>query len=219
MNGTSATAWVANKIAKHDNVKSVEVVGGKIQVCREKGEDVTIAAMSARRVDARAVQAVLSQVGDVDFVTNIPKDAYILGDTYQLASECNFGFGGFGELLSALNLPSPRAYISSEFGFVLRSLQQHDKVRNVTRLDDRRLLIDREGLEPVVVLVLNDYELAAEQVRAGIERYGEFQAIVRSNPNSRVTGAATSAADDARVRIFSWRELMGELNRKWNWKR
>ncbi len=219
MNATSITQWVANKIAKHDNVKSVNIVDGKIHVCREKGEDIIVAAMSERRVDARTVEALLKEVGGVDFVTNIPKDAYILGDTYQLASDNNFGFGGFGDLLSALNLPSPRGYISSEFAFVLRSLRQHTKVQNVTRLDDRRLLIDRHSIESVVVLVLNDYEIAAENVRAGIDKYGQFQAIVRSNPNSRVTSEALMAAQEAGIGILSWKELMGELNRKWKWKK
>jgi hypothetical protein len=69
------------------------------------------------------------------------------------------------------------------------------------------------------VLVLNDYELTAEHVRNGIERYGQFQAIARSNPNSRVTNAAATAADEAGIQIFSWSELFGQLKREWNSKK
>jgi hypothetical protein len=216
----SAGQWVADKIAKHDNVVSVTILApNKIHVRRKKWGDVTIAAMSARRVDAELVDFLLSDAGDIDFVVNIPKAAYVIGNTYELAAERNFAFGGFGDLLSALNSESPRTFISSEFSFVLRSLGQHSKVWRVTRLDDRRLRVERNGLDPVVVLVLNDYELTADHVRNGIERYGEFQAIVCSNPNSRVTTAASLAADESHVRIFNWKEFFQELNRKWTWKK
>jgi hypothetical protein len=175
--------------------------------------------MSADRVDAGLLQAIVGDADDIDFVVNIPKAAYIVGNTYELAAERNFGFGGFGDLLSALNSQSPRTYVNSEFSFVLRSLRQHTKVCSVTRLDDRRLLVDRNGLDSVVVLVLNDYELTADHVRNGIERYGDFQAIVCSNPNSRVTTGASQAADESGVRIFNWKEFFQQLNRKWTWKK
>jgi len=175
--------------------------------------------MSADRVDEESVAALLVDKGDIDFVVNIPKAAYVVGNTYAFAEERNFGFGGLGDLFGALKSESPRKYVSREFEFVLRSLRQHRIVSQVTRLDDRRLLVQRKGLDPVSVLVLNDYELTAEHVRHGIERYGQFQAIVRSNPNSRVTHAAATAADESGVRIFSWKEFLGYVNQKWNWKK
>src|SRR5437899_9740037 len=107
----SAGKWIADKIAKHDNVASVTILApNKIRIERRKWEDVTIAAMSADRVDAGLLQAIVGDAEDIDFVVNIPKAAYIVGDTYELAAERNFGFGGFGDLLSALNSQSPRTY-------------------------------------------------------------------------------------------------------------
>jgi len=212
--------WVAQKIAKHENVKSVEVISSnEIHVERKAGSSVDIATMSADRVDEESVAALLKDKGDIDFVVNIPKAAYIVGNTYALAEERNFGFGGLGDLFGALKSESPRAYVNREFEFVLRSLRQHRIVSQVTRVDDRRLLVQRKGLDPISVLVLNDYELAAEHVRHGIERYGEFQAIVRSNPNGGVTHAAAAAADASGVRIFGWGEFLGCLNQEWNWKK
>ncbi len=202
--------WVADKIAKHDNVRSVEVVSSN---------EIKIATMSADRVDEETVAALLMEKENIDFVVNIPKAAYVVGNTFALAEERNFGFGGLGDLFGALRSESPRTYVNKEFEFVLRSLRQHTFVSQVTRLDDRRLLVQRKGLEPVTVLVLNDYELTAEHVRNGIERYGQFQAIVRSNPNSRVTNAAATAADEAGIQIFSWSELFGQLKREWNSKK
>jgi hypothetical protein len=209
--------WVADKIVEHDNVSSVEVVSSnEIHVERKKGGSVNIATMSADRVDEETVAGLLAGKEDVHFVVNIPKAAYIVGNTFALAEERNFGFGGFGDLLGALSSESPRTYVNKEFEFVLRSLRQHKMVSQVTRMDDRRLLVQRKGLDPLTVLILNDYELTAEHVRNGIERYGKFQAIVRSNPNGRVTGAAATAAAESGIRVFSWGEFFGQLNRKWN---
>jgi hypothetical protein len=213
--------WVAAKIAKHDNVKSVEVISSnEIHVERKKGGPVNIATMSADRVDEEQVTELLSGKENIDFVVNIPKAAYIVGNTFALAEERNFGFGGFGDLLGALSSESPRSYVNKEFEFVLRSLRQHTVISQVTRVDDRRLVVQRrKGLDPVTVLILNDYELAAEHVRNGIERNGKFEAIVRSNPNSRVTDAAYQAAEESGIKIFSWREFFGQLNRKWKSKK
>jgi hypothetical protein len=87
-------------------------------------------------------------------------------------------------------------------------------------VDDRRLVVQRrKGLDPVTVLILNDYELTADHVRNGIERYGAFEAIVRSNPNGRTTDAAYQAAADSGIKIFTWGEFFGQLNRKWKSKR
>jgi hypothetical protein len=212
--------WVAQKITKHENVKAVDIVSSnEIHVERKTGSSVNVATMSLDRVDEESVAALLMDKQDIDFVINIPKAAYVVGNTYALAEEQNFGFGGLGDLFVALRSDSPRAYVNREFEFVLRSLRQHKMVSEVTRLDDRRLLVQRKGLHPVSVLILNDYELTAEHIRHGIERYGEFQAIARSNPNSRVTEAAAAAADESGIRIFSWKEFLGYLNRKWNWKK
>src|SRR6266487_1815068 len=112
----SAGKCIADKIAKHDNVASVTLIApNKIHVRRKKWDDVTIVAMSAHRVDAGLVHSLLSDAGEIDFVVNIPKAAYVLDNTYELAAERNIAFGGFGDLLSALNSESPRTYVNSEF--------------------------------------------------------------------------------------------------------
>jgi hypothetical protein len=50
---------------------------------------VNIATMSANRVDAETIEALLKETGRIDFVVNIPKDAYVVGDTLALAEEKN----------------------------------------------------------------------------------------------------------------------------------
>jgi len=212
--------WVAEKIRAHDNVAAVSLVSDNVvHVKRKRWNELNIATMSVKRVDTEEFSTLLKDKQGIDFVVNIPKDAYALGDALNFAAQKKFGFGGLGDLFRALSSESVRSYLDSEFGLVLRSLRQHSSVTNVTRLEDRRLRVERKRLRPVVVLILNDYEITAEHIRNGIERYGEFQAIVCSNPNSRVTAAASTAAAKSRVAIFNWSEFFKELNREWNWKK
>jgi hypothetical protein len=212
--------WIAEKVRSHDNVATATVVSENVvQIKRKKWSDVNVATMSVRPVDRTVLATLLKEKKAIDFVVNIPKDAHVLGDALQFINQNNFGFGGLGDLFRALSTESVRDYVDPEFGFVLRSLRQHSRVKSVERLEDRRVKIERKNLEPVVVLVLNDYELTAEHIRAGIERYGDFQAVVCSNPNSRVTTAAEAAASEAHLRIFDWSEFFSALNRKWTWKK
>jgi hypothetical protein len=212
--------WIAERIRKHDNVAAATVVSDNVvHVTRKRWNEADIATMSVKRVNAGELLALLKDKPSIDFIVNIPKDAYVLGDAFSLADELGFGFGGLGDLFRALSSESLRDYIDPEFGFVLRSLRQHSRVTKVTRLEDRRLLVERRSLEPVRVLVLNDYELTADHVRSGIDQYGDFQAIVCSNPNSRVTSAAEAAAEESEIRIFNWSEFFSALNHKWTWKK
>jgi hypothetical protein len=212
--------WIAEKIHKHDNVASVTLVSGNVlHVKRKRWKDLNIATMAIKVVTSATFSDLLKGKKDIDFVVNIPKDACVRGDALNFAEQHNFGFGGLGDLFRALSSESPRDYLDPEFGFVLRSLKQHSRVTGVTRVEDRLLRVERRNLEPVVILVLNDYELTAEHLRAGIERYGEFQAIVCSNPNSRITSAAEAAAGESKIQIFNWKEFFSQLNRKWTWKK
>jgi hypothetical protein len=212
--------WVLNKIRTHDEVSEATLLSPKlILITRNRGDHAKIATMAVDPVCPKYLIELLKGGDDIDFVVNIPKAAYVIGEVFDIAEARNVAFGGFGDLMGALACDRVRDYVNKEFGFVLRGLRQHSKVTAITRLDDRRLRIERQTLPPVTVLVLNEYEFAADHVRHGVDRYGEFQAILRSNPNSRVTTPAEVAADELGIRIFSWGELLSELNRNWTWKK
>jgi hypothetical protein len=42
--------------------------------------------------------------------------------------------------------------------------------------------------------------------------------VLKSNPNGNITTAAEELADSLELKIFTWGELLGKLNAKWNWK-
>ncbi|EHR0921367.1 hypothetical protein KS884_004579 [Vibrio parahaemolyticus] len=210
----SLNSWCIEKLNGHDKVESVtELEDGLIQITNVKGDDFIVFVKSEERSTLESVSGV--DIEQLDFLLNIKKDAYIDGQLLELGSSAGFAVGGLGDIFSALNDRDISTYISAEMSFIIRGLSQHTRVTGLERLDNRRFRIQRAGLDSVIILALNDYDFTAESVRSGIERYVEFDAILTSNPNCRRTGNCEIAAESAGVRILSWGELLGQLNRAW----
>lgn len=210
----SLNSWCIEKLNNHDKVEFVEEVRDNLlKITNDKGDEFLVYAKSEDRSTIESVEGV--DVDELDFLLNIKKDAYVDRQLLDLASSARFAVGGLGDIFSALNSRNISDYISSEISFIIRGLQQHIRVTGLERLDNRRFRIQREVLDSVVVLALNDYDLSADSVRSGIEKYGEFDAILTSNPNCRRTGNCEMAAASAGVRILSWGEMLGQLNRAW----
>ncbi|MFP9135354.1 hypothetical protein ACLKZ7_20375 [Shewanella algae] len=210
----SLNSWCIEKLNNHDKVECVEEIGDNLlKITNNEGDEFFVYTKSEDRSTIESVEGV--DVEQLDFLLNIKKDAYVDGQLLDLASRTQFAVGGLGDIFSALNGRNISGYISAEMSFIIRGLQQHTRVTGLERLDNRRFRIQRADLDSVVVLALNDYDFSAESVRSGIEKYGEFDAILTSNPNCRRTGNCEMAAASAGVRILSWGELLDQLNRAW----
>ncbi|CAJ1853169.1 hypothetical protein [Aeromonas jandaei] len=210
----SLNSWCIEKLNNHDKVEHVEEIDANLlKITNHRGDEFIVFTKSEDRSTLDSVAGI--DVERLDFFLNIKKDAYIDGQLLALASRAQFAVGGLSDIYSALNNRNISDYISAEISFIIRGLEQHNRVTSVDRLDNRRFRIQRAGLNSVIVLALNDYDFSAESVRSGIDKYGEFDAILTSNPNCRRTGNCEMAAASAGVRILSWRELLGQLNRVW----
>ena len=63
-------------------------------------------------------------------------------------------------------------------------------------------------------MLLNEYDLTADNVRNARDRYGGFSDILMTNPNGRATSAAEQAAESMGAQIYKWGEFLGRLNRR-----
>ncbi|TDM51403.1 hypothetical protein [Aliivibrio fischeri] len=209
----SLSRWCEERFLGHDKVESIEIIESLLRITHENGHIFNVACISEDRTTLDSLSGI--DVDNIDFLLNIKKDAYIVGDVYALANSAGFGIGGLGDAFRALALGGMAGYLDAEMEFVIPGLRQHSRVNNIQRLDNRRFYIERDGLPPVIILVLNDYDLTSASVRNGITTFGEFQAILTSNPNCRRSTSSQTAADSAGIKLLSWGELMGDLNRVW----
>ena len=206
--------WTLKQLSEHDEVVVVEPRGDTfIEIQRKKYEPISAAILNEGRVDRGIVESVFDQGVDVQFVANVPKVSVWTGDAIVVAREHNSGWGGLGDLMSAINLESVEGFQRNEYSFVERGIHQHNKVESFERLFDRVFLLFRKGLPEIKVALANEYELTAEHVRTAREVYGEFSLLVQTNPNGNVSSKAQEVAKGLGVDVLNWSDFYGRLNR------
>jgi hypothetical protein len=207
--------WVAEKITGHDEVASVELIAAnRVKVFRTKFPTVIVGTGAASRLDAEELAAILRDDPKVDFVVNVPKEAFVTGDALALAVQNGVTIGGLGDLMRAIENADVSTYVSPEVAFIERGLRQHSRVVDFERVDDRRYVIERRGLRTLTVVFLGEYELTADHVRVAQERYERFDFLVATNPNGRPTTASLEAAQSMGAKVLKWGPFLGALNRR-----
>jgi hypothetical protein len=210
----STRDWALERIGEINNVLSVEPRGDKfVHIARENHPSFTAAIISEKIVARRMIEDIVQAGEDLEFIANIPKQAIWLGDAIALAQDLDIGWGGFGDLISAMSGEIIRGFQRREYAFVERGLRQHTRVDHLTRIYDRVFKISRRKLGDLTIVLVNEYKLTAEHVRSARETYGGFDAILKTNPNGRTTDAARVAANQLDVGIFSWSELFSRLHK------
>lgn len=207
--------WLLESIGKHDQVLSVIIeTDNVINIQRKEGIPLKVATISSKVTSYTTVLEVVKE-HSFEFLLNIPKEAYTVGEIFEYLDSKQISYGGLGDLYRVLSEDENWPYQPKEVSFIMRGLEQHSKVSSVKRLDDRRYSIMRKNLPSVIVLALNDYDFNTECVRNGKQVYKTFDGILASNPNSRITGGAESIAESLGVKIYTWGQLLGELNNLW----
>lgn len=116
--------------------------------------------------------------------------------------------------MSALSQKNVESFQKKEYSFVERGLNQHNRVNHFDRLFDRLIEIHRGDLPSVKIVLLNEYELTAEHIRHARDAYGEFSAVLRTNPNGGATSNAHLVAKELGAEIFQWGEFLSRLNKR-----
>lgn len=212
----SLNDWCIKKIQEHDKVTEVEKITEdtfRVKVVDGIEDGFLILTRSEEFSTANSIDA--TSVGSFDFFLNIKKDAHISGELLALASVYGFAIGDLSDLYRALQEKKISDYINPNISYIIRGLKQHNRVESFYRLDNRRFRIKRKGLNDVTIIALDNYDLTADVVRSAIEKYEKFDAIFTSNPNCQRAKSAEVVAADAELKILSWGELIGDLNREW----
>ncbi len=150
---------------------------------------------------------------NTQFLFNIKKEPFIDGEVLAYAEIKKFGIGGFGDIMRAINSKNLREYQNPETKFIMKGLRQHTNVHSIIRLDNRRYKVKKIGFQQdTIILALNDYDLTAESVREGKEKFAEFDVILASNPNVRISSNAEEVSKGLGLKILTWRQLLGRLN-------
>lgn len=209
-----ARDWVVEKLGTHTEVASVKAIGDQvIEISRKKYPSVSAAVLSADRVTDEDIKQVLSTSNSLHFVMNLPARGVWTGAAIDVVRMRGLGWGGYGDLMSALGHDTVLGFQKKEFDFVERGLKQHDRVNSLYRRYDRVFEVGREKLPNITIALVNEYELTAEHVRLARDTYGNFDLLLKTNPNGKTTDTARRVAEDLNIPIVMWRELLSRLRR------
>lgn len=209
------------RLKETHHVASIQPIGNDFMLIHRKDgfqnkkmRPVTAAVISTKQVTDETLKPLLETEQEFEFVTNLPKQGIWTGAAIDLADFHNLGWGGMGDLMSAMAQDSVEGFQRKEYSFVMRGLAQHSKVESIDRIYDRLINVNRYGLPPLTTVLLNEYELTAEHIRNARDIYGKFKAILRTNPNGGPTKNALSVAHELGADIFQWGEFLGRLNKE-----
>ena len=149
--------WVADKIKTVNDVQNIEVVESQILNIRRKHDSFMLGTTAVERVDNIVVQTLTEKSHTLSFIINIPKESYWTGEAIDLVSQYSIAFCGMSDLYRALfNRMDVRRYRNPEFPFFERILEQHDIVRKLERIHDRKYIIKRRKLPGFTIVLLNE---------------------------------------------------------------
>ena len=206
--------WAVQQLAKHTEIYSAVPHGDFfVAIERKKYEPFSCAILNERRVEEQTVEWMLSLGIETQFITNMPKKGVWTGPAISVVREYDLGWGGFGDLMSAINHEDVRGFQKKEFSFVERGLSQHDRVSHYERIFDRVFDVFRWDLRKIRVTLPYEYDVTAEHVRQAREVYGDFDVVVKTNPNGGVTENARGVGGELGVEILKWGQFLGRLNR------
>jgi hypothetical protein len=145
----------------------------------------------------------------------MPSKAIWSGDAIELIHAAPAAFGTFGELIRASSIDEAvHTYRNREYNFFERAFRQHTVVRDVTRLYDRAYQLHRRrGLPDVTVVLVDAYDVSAEDIRHARDLYGRFDAVAKMTNYGSITSAAREAADTIGAGVFKFGDLLRRLNK------
>lgn len=207
--------WITEKLQDDDAIESIDTLSENLlMISRKDGAELYVTKTILNRFEVIDIETILSNQ-NADFILHTSKEPFIDGSVFEYLNAKRKVLGGFGDLMRTVRQSDNWPYLPPDVHFIMRGLEQHTKVSKVRRLDNKRYEISRHGLETVVIIALNDYDLGIESVRSAVSEFAKFDAVLKSNPNGSITTSAVKLADSREIKVLKWGELMGKLNLKW----
>lgn len=171
-----ATTWVADKLKADPGPEITSVIvnsSGLLQIGRKDYPSFRAAAIGVEdRVTEAHIASFFAAADRPQFVINVPSKAIWTGPAIDLVHSGPAAFGGMGDLNRASRQETVSSYRFKNYQFVEDGLLQHSAVRQVTRLYDRMFMVARCGLPDLTIVLVDAYEMSAEDVRSVRKRYG-----------------------------------------------
>lgn len=177
----SSAEWLQDALSEHTGVESLAVIGPHRLRIETKLTTVDVAVFGEATLTDTDIRAEV-EAGGVAFVVNVPKTGVAEASARELATKSGAAIGGVGDLMSALSLADPSAYVNREIDYTERRLRQSVAVQSFRLLDDYRYEIISAAGQTVTAVIINEYEPSVDCLREVLDAVGPFDHFVTSNP-------------------------------------
>ncbi len=210
-----AADWLAKRINDFGGLDLVERLDGDLLLVRgEAAGEFPIAVTGVSDVVlTNHISPVLEGATKPQFIVNVPSKAIWSGPAIGLVHSTPAAYGTLSELAKAARTEDVPAYRNKERAFFERAIMQHDNVRSVTPVYDHVFGVTRRRGDALTVVLVDAYNMSAEDVRHACTLYGRFDIAVKMSSYGAVTAAAIEAAKATGAEALTFRQLMGRLAR------
>jgi hypothetical protein len=211
----NAADWVANKIADGSDLELVGRPAPDRLIVRAPGKDVLQVAVIGVRdvITADHLKPVFQGVDHPYFVLNIPSSTVWRGDAMEVIHDAPAAFGSLGDLGKAARLEYPYLYRDKQWSFFDNGISQHSNVKHVKYLYDRVFEAHRYNGEPLIIAMVDAYNMSAEDIREALKRYKKFDIAVKMTSYGSITSAATQAAASFGAEALMYGDLLRRLGK------
>jgi hypothetical protein len=210
----SAVEWVADKLAENSDF---QVAGntpeGFLVVSCNGNAKFPVAVLGVRRlVGLSDVEPLFGGDTKPQFVVNVPSTTLWSGSAINRIHAESAAFGTFGDLIRAAIADDVGSYRDDhKMGFFIKAIRQHSNVSSVSYVYDKVFKADRRAGAPVVVAVIDAYNVSAEDVRNARDVLGQFDVVIKSSSYGSITSRAEEAAKSMGAEVLTFRGLMTRL--------
>mgnify|MGYP003650574668 CR=1 FL=1 len=212
-----AAKWAIDKITENSEVRSASIISpGILEIVRTRYDPFHSAILGIKgKVNQSHIDRFAGSGGSIAFFANIPGDSIWTGPAINSVRAIPAAFGGLGDLVRSIrNCPNVTEYRNKELAFFEDGLAQHSAVYQVDQLFDRKFNVRRRNKPDFSVVLVDAYDMSAEDVRNAKTVYGDFDAAVKMSSYGSITPQAEAAAKSMGAGTYKWGQLLGRLNRK-----
>jgi len=180
-----------------------------IEIKRKNHAPFNAAIIKEKLVEAKHIQPFLNSPASI--IVNFPKIGKWDGDAILRCERHGKAWGQWGVLMRAINSESPERTENPEIYYSYRAIRQHTRVESVSFILDHLLLVNHENGKQLKVALLYQYDLCGDDVRRAWDDLGEFDVLLKTNPNGSILEDADEVANALGIKAFSLKGLFAYL--------
>lgn len=212
---SSATDWVANKLATERHLEVVNRTDEDFLVVKANDEYTFLVAVLGVRdvIKLSDAEALFEGAAAPELVVNVPSTALWSGAAIDFIHAVPAAFGTLGDISRAADTKAANRFRDRNMGFFINAIQQHGNVTSVSYVYNNVFKVSRRRGESITVAVIDAYNMSAEDVRNTRTRVGHFDVVVKSSSYGSITEQARAAAQSMGAQTLTFGELMQQLAR------